>query len=62
MTGTKVRLTKNETIDLAAIQPSAMLAPEKTKLARKLTRRMNQAAKDLDFELATILRDTISQL
>ncbi|MFH2118260.1 MAG: excinuclease ABC subunit UvrB [Candidatus Paceibacterota bacterium] len=62
LTGTIIRLNKRETIDLTAIQPEALTPVEKTGLARKLTRRMNQAAKDLDFELATILRDTIDQL
>jgi excinuclease ABC subunit B len=62
LTGTTVRLNKKEIIDLSAVQPEAMLPTEKNKLARKLTRRMNQAAKDLDFELATLLRDTINQL
>jgi len=62
LTGTIVRLNKKEIIDLTAIKPEALTPVEKTGLARKLTRRMNQAAKDLDFELATILRDTIGQL
>ncbi len=60
--GMTIRLSKKEVINLEAIKPAAMLPAEKEKLARKLTRRMNQAAKDLDFELATILRDTINKL
>lgn len=57
-----VQLTKNEKIDLAAIEPSALTPYDRKKLSEKLRRRMNQAAKDMDFELAALLRDTISEL
>lgn len=39
-----------------------ILPDEKEKLVRALTREMKQAAKDLDFETATILRDRIKTL
>jgi excinuclease ABC subunit B len=57
-----VQLTKNEQIDLAKIDPSALTPYDRKKLAERLRRRMNQAAKDMDFELAAILRDTIRNL
>jgi excinuclease ABC subunit B len=60
--GTTIRLSKKEVVNLDAINPESMTPAERDKLTRKLTRRMNQAAKDLDFELATILRDTIQRL
>lgn len=60
--GTTIRLNKQEVINLDAITPDSMTPPEKTKLAQKLKRRMNQASKDLDFELAALLRDTITKL
>lgn len=62
LTGMTVRLNKREVINLDAIKPATMTPVEKKQLAKKLTRRMNQAAKDLDFELATILRDILEKL
>ena len=62
LAGMTVRLSKKEVINLDAIDPKAMTPVEKAKLTKKLTRRMNLAAKDLDFELATILRDLITDL
>ncbi len=58
----EVQLTKTEKIDLNQIDPTAMTPDDKKKLAAKLRRRMLNAAKDMDFELAAILRDKISQL
>lgn len=60
--GMKVALSKREAIDLTSIDPSALTPDQKRQLSAKLRRRMLQAAKDLDFELATILRDTIGKL
>ena len=57
-----VDLTKSEQVDIAQIKPSAMTPYDKRSLSTKLKRRMNQAAKDMDFELAAILRDTIKEL
>lgn len=60
--GLKIKLSKKEAIDLASIDPEALTPDQKKQLAAKLRRRMLQAAKDLDFELATLLRDTIAKL
>jgi excinuclease ABC subunit B len=58
----KVDLNKNEQIDLAAIDSTALTPVQKKQLSAKLRRRMLQAAKAMDFELATLLRDTIATL
>ncbi len=60
--GLVVQLTKNEQVDLTQIDPAAMTPNDKKQMAARLRRRMSQAAKDMDFELAAILRDKISQL
>jgi excinuclease ABC subunit B len=57
-----INLNKAEQIDLNAIQPDDLTPSDKQRLAAKLRRRMLIAANDMDFELATILRDTISKL
>lgn len=58
----RVELNKNEHIDLTTIDPTALTPSEKKQLILKLRRRMLQAAKAMDFELATVLRDTIATL
>ena len=60
--GMIVELNKSEQIDLSKIDPGALTPNDKKKLSAKLKRRMNQAAKDMDFELAAILRDIVRQL
>lgn len=60
--GLVVQLTKNEQIDISKITASAMTPHDKKQLSAKLRRRMNQAAKDMDFELAALLRDKLSEL
>jgi len=40
----------------------SLLPDEKEKLIKSLTKQMKQAAQDLDFETATILRDQIKIL
>lgn len=57
-----IQLSKKEAVDLNAINPDALPPYDKKNLAQKLNRRMKQAANDLDFELAAILRDTIDKL
>jgi excinuclease ABC subunit B len=57
-----VNLSKHERVDLNAINPTALLPADRNKLIPKLRRRMKQAANDMDFELAAILRDTLSTL
>lgn len=44
------------------ISPSRLTSSEKQKLIEKLTKDMKQAAKELDFESAAIIRDRIKQL
>ena len=57
-----VSLNKNEKIDLEKIDVQALTPRDKQNLSAKLRRRMNQAAKDMDFELAAIIRDKIKSL
>ena len=57
-----VQLTKSEQIDLNNVVAADLTPTDRKKLASKLNRRMLQAAKDMDFELAAILRDVISTL
>lgn len=57
-----VQLKKGEQIDLLKINPAALTPDDKLKLGAQLKRRMNQAVKDMDFELAAIIRDIIKSL
>lgn len=57
-----IQLTKKEAIDLNNFDPSALLPNQRNKLKPKLTRAMNQAAKDLEYEQAAKLRDVITSL
>lgn len=57
-----VQLKKGEQIDLNKIDPNSMTPDDKIKLAAKLKRRMNSAVKEMDFELAAIIRDVIKEL
>jgi excinuclease ABC subunit B len=57
-----VNLNKGEQIDLNAIKPADLTPSDKQHLVSKLKRRMQRAASELDYELAAILRDTISTL
>lgn len=57
-----VTLGSREQIDLNEIDPENMLPEDKQKLQKKLTRAMNQAAKDWNFELAAKIRDIITNL
>lgn len=57
-----IQLTKKESIDLNKLKIDSLTPLDKTKLTRGLTRKMNQAAKNLDFELAAQIRDLISKL
>lgn len=60
--GLIIKLSRDEQIDISKIEPAALTPQDKKTLAAKLRRRMLQASRDMDFELATILRDTISTL
>ncbi|MBD3279392.1 MAG: hypothetical protein GF390_01630, partial [Candidatus Pacebacteria bacterium] len=57
-----IKLTKKESLDINKIDPQALTPQDKKKLTVKLQRRMTQAANELDFELAAILRDKIKLL
>ncbi len=57
-----VQLSKDECLDLNKINPSALTPQDAKQLSKKLTRRMRQAAREMDFELAASLRDKIQEL
>lgn len=57
-----VSLNKGEQIDLLKIKPDELAPDDKIQLSKKLQRRMNQAVKDMDFELAAIIRDILAEL
>lgn len=60
--GMVVSISKNQQIDLDKVDPTALTPADKKKLTAILKKRMNSAAKDLDYELAAILRDKIRSL
>ena len=47
---------------LAKTEKTVMSAKERTRLIDKLTREMKEAARQLDFEYAAVLRDKIANL
>lgn len=55
--GLIVSLSKKESIDLDTLNPEDMTPAEIKVMIPKLNRRMKQAANDMDFELAALLRD-----
>jgi len=57
-----IDLSKTERIDLNKINPAELTPDDKRQLSTKLRRRMLTSAKELDFELAAILRDIIASL
>ena len=57
-----IQLNASEQIDLAQLKPEALTPQDKVNLTNKLGRRMRQAAKEMDFELAAILRDKIEEI
>lgn len=57
-----IRLSKNQTVDLSEIRAESLTPDDKAKLIKSLQRRMNQAAKELDFELAAQIRDKIEEI
>ena len=60
--GLVIDLSKQERVDLSQLEPEAMTPDDRKKLASKLRRRMKQAANDMDFELAAMIRDTVQGL
>ena len=57
-----LQLSTKEQLDLSQINPEALTPQDKVRLTKKLSKRMNQAARDMDFELAAILRDKIREI
>ncbi len=57
-----IQLSKKEVVDLEEINSDDLTPSDRQKLKKGLTRRMNQAARDLDFELAAQIRDKIQLL
>jgi excinuclease ABC subunit B len=51
-----------EQIDLMAVNPNALTPDDKRKMIKKLKKRMRQAADEMDFELAALLRDKVGEL
>ena len=51
-----------EQVDLAAVDPDALTPDDKRKMVKKLRTRMRQAADEMDFELAAVLRDKVGEL
>ncbi|MCB9813701.1 MAG: excinuclease ABC subunit UvrB [Pseudomonadales bacterium] len=57
-----IQLKKGEQIDLNKINPDALTPDDKVKITKKLRRSMGVAVKEMDFELAAIIRDVIKSL
>jgi len=62
VTASVIQLSKKEAVDLNTLDPANLTPADKKKFIKSLTRRMNQAARELDFELAATLRDKIEDL
>jgi excinuclease ABC subunit B len=60
--GLVIKINNHENINLAEIKPEALMPEERKKLSTKLRRRMTQAANDMDFELAAIIRDVVKEI
>lgn len=59
---TKIELNKRQAVILEELQPDSLTPEDANRVIKQLTRVMNQAAKDWDFELAAKIRDTIERL
>jgi excinuclease ABC subunit B len=57
-----IHLSKNEDLDLNKIDIEGLTPYDRKNLTSKLTRRMKQAANDMDFELAAELRDIVKRV
>ncbi len=57
-----IQLDKKTAIDIEKIDPDSLTPADKAKLIKQLTRKMNDAAKTWNFELAAKMRDTIAKL
>ena len=57
-----LHLSKKEQLLVSEIDPQALTNTEREKIIAKLRKQMRQAADEMDFELATILRNKVRQL
>ncbi len=57
-----VQIDKKTKINLEGIKAEDLMPSDRNKLIKQLTRKMNEAAKEWNFELAAKLRDTIAKL
>ncbi len=60
--GVIVYLNKKEAVNLSLIEPASFTPAQAKQLAAKLRRRMKQAANDMDYELAALIRDIVNSL
>ena len=61
-TSSVIQLSKHEAVDLKQVKASSLTPMDKTKLTKSLTRKMREAAKNMDFEQAITIRDVIAKL
>ncbi len=57
-----VELKKGETVDLNEISDEQLLPAERDKLIKQLNKAMRNAANEMDFELAALIRDKVKSL
>ena len=57
-----LQINQRERLDLAQIDAEELTPDDKQKLSKKLKTQMKKAAKDLDYELAALIRDKIREL
>jgi excinuclease ABC subunit B len=60
--GVIIYLNKREAVNLSDIDPENVTPAQAKQLAAKLRRRMKQAANEMDYELAALIRDRVNQL
>ena len=60
--GIFLKISSKEELNLMAINPEELTPGEKQKIIKKLRTQMKKAANELDFELATIIRNKISEI
>ncbi len=58
----RIDIDKKRSVDLDAIDADSLLPADRLKLEKELRRRMQLAAKEWNFELATVLRDAIAKI
>jgi len=57
-----VDLSKKESIDIANLDPDELTPEDRRRLHGKIRRKMKQAANELDYELATLLRNAAEKI